>query len=349
SASASPSDAAEARLELRSSGIVRVLSGGAELARWSFTVVPDLAPRITLSKDPERSPRGSMKLTYKMQDDYGIATAEARFERLKPAAQDPRTAWAREGMELTGPRPPLERPPVMPLRIPRSTLKEAEAFSHHDTGSHLWAGAKVRMTLTAKDHAGNVGRSLPFEMTLPQRRFSKPLARAIVEQRRKLADDPRWRNHVLRSIDALTIEPDGYINDRVAYLGLRDAYHRLARDKSRAGLRSVMEQLWHVAMRLEDGGSLSAAEQRLRDAQEQLSKALENGASDEEIQKLMQELRQALAEFMQQLQKQAENQPPMDMQGQSPNQILRQEDLNRMLNNLENMARQGNRDQAQDM
>ena len=349
SASASSSDAAEARLELRASGVVKVVSGSTELARWAFTVVPDLPPKIFLSKDPERTMRGSMKLTYKMQDDYGIATAEARFERVKPAPDDPRTAWARETTTLKGPRPPLERLPVLQLRIPRTTTKEAEASSHHDTGSHLWAGSKVRMTLVARDHAGNIGRSEPLTMQLPQRRFTKLIAKAVVEQRRKLVEDPRWRGHVLKSIDALTVEPDGYFTDRVAYLGLRDAYHRLARDKSRAGLRSVIDQLWHVALRLEDGGSLSAAEQRLRDAQEQLSKALENGASDEEIQRLMQELRQALAEFMQQMQKQAENQPPMDMQGMNPNQILRQEDLNRMLNNLENMARQGSRDQAQDM
>ena len=346
-ASASASDAAEARLELRTSGVVRVLSGGSELARWAFTIIPDLAPKIALSKDPERTQRGSMKLTYKMQDDYGIAIAEARFERSQPAIQDARTAWAREGIELKGPRPPLVRPPVLTLRIPRTTTKETEGSSHHDTGSHLWAGSQVRMTLVAKDHAGNAGKSKSLEMTLPQRRFTKPLAKAIVEQRRKLIEDPRWRGQVLKAIDALSIEPDGYFNDRVAFLGLRSAYYRLAKDRSRAGMKSVVDQLWHVALRLEDGGSLTAAERRLRDAQDQLSKALENGANDEEIKRLMQELRQALAEFMEQMQRQAENNPPIE--GMNPNQVLRQEDLNQMLNNLENMARQGSRDQAQDM
>ena len=117
-ASASPSDAAEARLELRASGSVRVMSGGSELARWSFTVIADQPPRISLSKDPERTSRGSMKLTYKMQDDYGVATAEARFERLKPGPDDPRTAWAREETRLRGPRKPLERPTGVPAAHP---------------------------------------------------------------------------------------------------------------------------------------------------------------------------------------------------------------------------------------
>src|SRR5205814_8062421 len=70
-------------------------------------------------------------------------------------------------------------------------------------------------------------------------------------------------------------------------------------------------------------------------------------ASDEEIQKLMQELRQALTQFLEQLSKQAQNQP---MQGMDRNsQFMTPQDLEQMLRNLENMARSGNRDMAQQM
>ena len=68
----------------------------------------------------------------------------------------------------------------------------------------------------------------------------------------------------------------------------------------------------------------------MRAAQERLSKALEQGASDEEIQKLMQELRQALAQFLEQLSKQAQNQPPM--QGMDRNsQFMTPQDIEQML------------------
>jgi uncharacterized protein (TIGR02302 family) len=152
----------------------------------------------------------------------------------------------------------------------------------------------------------------------------------------------------MRALDAISLEPDGFITDRRAYLGLRSAFHRLERDKTRAGTRSVVDQLWHVALRLEDG-DLSEAERRLREAQEQLSKALQEGASDEEIQRLMNELRQALADFMQQMQRQAENRPMEFPKNLSPNQMLRQQDLERMMRDIENMARQGSRDMAQQM
>ncbi len=63
---------------------------------------------------------------------------------------------------------------------------------------------------------------------LPQKRFTKPLALAIVEQRRKLIEDHRYRGQVRTALDALTLEPDGFIDDLGVYLGLRTVYHRLA-------------------------------------------------------------------------------------------------------------------------
>lgn len=341
-------DAAEIRTELQRTAMVRVLSGRNELALWSFRIITDQPPGIALTKDPEGTPRGSMKLTYKIEDDYGVASAEARFERLQAAESEPRTSWARKDI-LKGPRPPLERPPVLSLRLPRSNVKDAVSSSSHELGSHPWAGMKVRMTLRAKDLGGNIGRSQPLDLVLPQRRFTKDLAKAVIEQRRKLVEDARYRPWVVKALEALTLEPEGFMTDRHVYLGLRSAYHRLLLDRSRSGLKSVLEQLWHVALRIEDGAGLTEAERRLKDIQDRLSKALEEGAPDAEIQSLMQELRQALSEFLEQLARQAEGRQMEFPDGLNPNQIVRPEDLERLLNNLENMARQGSRDMAQEM
>jgi uncharacterized protein (TIGR02302 family) len=340
------SEVAEIKLELRDPGTVQVL-GVAGIKPWHFKIIPDHPPKISLVKDPERMPRGALKLTYKVEDDYGVVSADVRITRAPPKPEDPALTWARP--KVKGPRPPLERPPVLALRLPRANAKTAEASSYHELSGHPWAGVRVRLTLSAKDQAGQVGKSEPYEFILPQRHFSNPIAKAVIEQRRYLVEDPRNRPQVLRAIEAITYEPDGFFKDRAAYLGLRSAYWRLNRDKTRAGLKSVIDQLWHVAVRLEDG-NLSDAERRLRQAQENLAKALEQGASDEEIRKLMQELRQALAEFMEQLAKQAEGQPPMEMPpGLAENQMIRPQDLERMMRDIENMARQGSRDMAQQM
>jgi uncharacterized protein (TIGR02302 family) len=346
---ANASDVSELKFELRKSGTVAVFGSGTPLASWPFQVTPDLPPKIALTKDPERTPRGSFKLHFKVEDDYGVVSAETRIRRLAPKEDTSSTAWARaESNAKKGPRPPHERPPTLALRLPRAYPKQAEGQSFHEIGDHPWAGLKVELTLIAKDVAGQTGRSLPTEVVLPERRFTKPLARAVIEQRRRLVEDPRDRLRVARAIEALTVEPEGFIDDLQVYLALRSAYWRLHRDATRAARNSVIAQLWHTALRIEDG-SLTDAERALRAAQERLSKALEEGASDEEIQRLMQELRQALAQFLDQLAKQAENQR-QPMQGMDRNsQFMTPQDLEQMLKNLENMARSGNRDMAQQM
>ena len=339
------SDVAEARIELGRSSTVRVV--GRSTPPWVFRVIPDKAPAIALTKEPQRLPRGSLKLTYKVSDDYGVVSAEGRIMRAKPQPGDPATSWARPKANK-GPRPPLDRPPALGLRLPRANAKDGEAFSYHELTGHPWAGSRVQLTLSAKDQAGQVGRSPSLELILPQRRFQNPIAKAVVEQRRFLVEDPRNRDAVGYALDSIALEPEGFINDRRAYLGLRSAYWRLKRDKSRAGMKSVVDQLWHVALRLEDG-DLSDAERALREAQEELSKALQDGASDEEIQRLMDQLRQALSNFMEQMQRHAQSQPMEFPRNLSPNNVIRQQDLERMMRDIENMARQGSREQAQQM
>ena len=45
----------------------------------SFAATPDRAPTISLAKDPERQARGSLQMSYKLEDDYGVTEARAQF------------------------------------------------------------------------------------------------------------------------------------------------------------------------------------------------------------------------------------------------------------------------------
>lgn len=339
----------EVRTEITASATLKAVSGGTVLATWPITMIPDNAPGITLTKNPERTNRGALKLTYFVQDDYGVASADVSFTRAKDAGKgDPATAWARSE-ELKGPRPPFTRPPRLSLRLPARNAKSGEAFTYHEIGSHPWAGQRVRMTLEAKDVAGKVGRSTPLEIVLPERPFTKPLARALIEQRKLLIEDPRYADRVRTALDALTLAPDGFIDDPRVYLPLRSSVHRLGLERSRRSLDETIDQLWHTALRIEDG-NLSDAEKNLRDIQERLAKALEEGASDEEIRKLMQELREAFQEYVQELQKQNADQDQANDDGQNGDQQqLSAEELDRMLREMEEMAKNGLRDQAKDM
>ena len=336
----------ELRYELRKSAEVRVLASGAELARWPFYVIPDKAPKIALTKDPERTRRGALKLDYTVEDDYGVVSAEVKVRRPDPEkkAADPAKDWARPE-PLKGARLPLEHPPTLTLRLPRGNTHAAQTYI--DTAPHPYAGREVILTLEARDVAGNVGRSKPIRIVLPQRQFDKPLARALIEQRGKLLDDSRYRPQVLRALDALTTEPEGFIDNASIYLSLRTLLHGLERDGSRTGLKSATDGLWDIALRIEDG-DLSDAEKALRDAQDKLAEALEKGAPDSEIQSLMQQLRDALSKYVDQLAKNNKDQNPPEGLDQD-NQQLSQQDLERMMKELEDTAKNGSRDQAQQM
>ena len=49
--------------------------------QWKFAATPDRAPTISLVKDPERQARGSLQMSYKLEDDYGVTEARAVVRR----------------------------------------------------------------------------------------------------------------------------------------------------------------------------------------------------------------------------------------------------------------------------
>ena len=131
------------------------------------------------------------------------------------------------------------------------------------------------------------------------------------------------------------------------YLVIMSARTRLKMAKNDDALRDVVSYLWQIALGIEDG-DLSAAEKRLRQAQQALKDALERGASDEEIDKLMKELRTAMDEFLREFAERAQKNPNLADQMQH-GQELRQSDIDRLMDQIENLAKSGNREQAQEL
>jgi uncharacterized protein (TIGR02302 family) len=304
---------------------------------WQFTAIPDHPPMIALAKDPEGQARGSLQLSYKVEDDYGVVGAQATFKLLdNPDAN-------------AAPGRPLYEPPNFPLVLPQARTRNGVGQTTKDLTEHPWAGGDVAMTLTARDEGGNEGRSAPFEMRLPERPFSKPVARALIEQRRALALDGDTQANVLTALDALTLAPERFKMESNVYLGLRAIYWQLSRAKSDDQLREVVGRMWDMAVHLEDG-SVSDAEQALRAAEEALRQALERGASDEEIKRLTDQLRAALDKFLQALAEQMRKNPQQLARPLDPNmRTLRPQDLRSMIDRLEQLARSGAKDAARRM
>jgi uncharacterized protein (TIGR02302 family) len=310
---------------------VRGLPAGA--VRWAFRAVPDHAPTIALAKDPEVLGRASLSLTYKLEDDYGVVNAEAKFTR--PPAKDGKPA----------PRPLVEAPDFA-LVLPHARTRSAVGQTNKDLTEHPWAGTKVSMALVARDEAGNEGRSEARDLVLPARPFVKPLAKALVELRRMLALDANERERVRGALDALMLAPERFSLDPSIYLGLRTAATRIRLSRTDDDLRSVVDYLWEIAVLLEDG-TMSDAERDLRAAEEALRQALDRGATDEEIRKLTENLRQALDRFLQALAEQMRRDGTTDARPLDRNaRLLRPQDLKNMLDRIEQLARSGARDAA---
>ena len=194
----------EFKLPLASPGAVDVRVGGNTVAKWRFDLIKDGVPQIALMGNPTTTPRGALRLSFRATDDHGVASAEARFAL---ADSEEAGGLAAQAPELDGGKQeadPLLEAPLMPLQLPKVNAKLVEGKSSQDLTAHPWAGLKVRMTLAARDQAEQTGLSQPYEFILPERKFTKPLAKAVVEQRKKLVrerDSATSGRHGARCLD----------------------------------------------------------------------------------------------------------------------------------------------------
>ncbi len=327
-----PAGTEEHRFKIAATGAATLRGAGNELT-WPFNAIPDKPPTIELTKDPEQQNRGSLLLSYRLEDDYGVSEARATFTRKDDAP-------------AAGQKPhPLYGPPDFALTLPQARTKNGVGQTIKDLTDHPWAGAEVTMTLVAHDEGGNEGKSEPFSFRLPERFFTKPLARALVEQRRDLAMDANTRPLVITALDALALAPEKYTPQAGVYLGLRSIFWSLVRAKTDDDLRDVAARLWQMAVGIEDG-DIADAQQALRNAENALQQALERGAGDDEIKALMDQLRAAMDRFMQALAEQMRNSQQLARPLDPNTHVLSERDLQSMLNRLENLARNGAKDAA---
>jgi uncharacterized protein (TIGR02302 family) len=332
-----PKGTTEKHFTIAGDGTVHVRAPSGQ-PQWTFGAIPDRAPTIALAKDPERQARGSLKLSYKIEDDYGVTEAKglvvARAGDAPASAEKPR---------------PLFQPPELALALPNARTRNGVGQTVKDLSEDPYAGADVTMTLTAKDEAGNEGRSDPIETRLPERLFTKPLARALIEQRRILALDANRNGDVFTALDALLIAPELFTPEAGQYLGLRSIASQLEAARTDDSLREVVASMWALALSIEDG-EITDVDKALRAAQDALKQALERGASDDEVKKLAQDLRKAMDNYMRQLAEQMRNNPQLAQRPVDPNtKVMRQQDLQNMIDRMERLSRQGDKEGAREL
>jgi uncharacterized protein (TIGR02302 family) len=328
---------AEARLELKDDGSLVVrLGDGREVASWIVDIVPDQVPKVSFVVPPKPTLRGVLRFNYLAEDDYGVVELGVL---VGPSGRDDET----------------ER---LVLAKPTGQQPRLASGSYLDLTAHPLAGLPVTMQLEAVDSLGQVGRSAPLELTLPERAFRHPLARAVIEQRKSLMSSPQRQQEVATRLGLLAETDLARRLGAPVELGLRSGAARLDNVEpgieGAAGRRSVAELLWDLALYIEDG-ALSVAERDLRSLQEQLEKALMEGADDAELEQLMAELEQAMQRFLDELTRQAmENAQQGEQQQSQPmplddGRMVSRQDLQQMLDRAREMLRSGAREAAQQM
>ncbi len=341
---------------LPSDANLSITQGTYALGSWQINVVADTSPEVTLLEQIEITRRNSLHFVYEVKDDYGVTDLNVEMV-LDPVfvLQDKTIFWLGDERPARSGFSPLldgfvaERINTdFDLPLPGVHPRQATRSAFRDLTAHPWAGLPVQMTLVATDHLGQEGRSRTVTFSLPARRFEKPLAAALIEQRQRLALSPLNRGSVAGFLNAFTLDADTFLEDKTVYLGLRAAYWRLLRARHPGALNGVSELLWDLALHIEDGG-LSLAERDLRAAREALTQALGEETSPEELEQLMQELKEALARYLDELANRATAQADQDPSARNNDQLMDRSEMEEMLDAIADLARTGAREQAQDL
>jgi uncharacterized protein (TIGR02302 family) len=321
----------------------RLAIQGTNGREWLITVLPDTPPAIQPEGAMDREADGRFKQDFSASDDYGVTKGDVVIALDLPAAD------RRHGLTL----PPEDAKPVtldLPMPMKRDRRQVAQTLVD-DLSKDLLANLPVTMTFAASDAVGQTAHSQPLKTTLPGRRFFDPLAAALIEMRRDLLWNRQNAPRVVQILKAVTNEPEGFIRNEKAYLRLRVLITQL--DSRAATLDAptrdeMTEELWQIALLVEEGDLASALE-RLKRAQDRVDEAIKNGASPAEIEALMQEMQDALNDYMRQQAEQngGADEPQTSENGQSMQ--MSQDQLNQMLERLEQLMKEGKTAEAQEL
>lgn len=248
---------------------------GRDLMAWPLAVIADLSPSIDFTGVPEPTERGRLHMAVNAQDDYGLTRLWVEIRRLGA---------------------PVDEPPLqvdLPLAAGRS--KQVASSSWHDLTAHPWAGMPVLAQPMAEDALGQRGAGEPMALTLPDRNFLNPHARALIDQRRLVTENRTNAPGAMGVIDWLAVEPSRFNNDMAAFLAMRLARHALSNPAF--DLAEIQDLLWNAALRIEDG-DLAAAEQRLEEARRALDQGIDGTADAATLAALLDHFQTALQRYL---------------------------------------------------
>jgi len=335
-------------IAVQHSGHLEIIGRGGR--SWNVTVLPDQPPNVSITGLPELTEDGALSLPFLAQDDYGIEGGVVRV------SLDYLALSRRHGLRLD---PETSADIELDLPLPVSGSRQAfDGVLIEDFSAHPWANLPVIFSFSVRDAAGQSSVSAGLGAPLVAPRFFDPLAAAVAEQRRDLIWSRGNTQRITQLLRALSHRPEDLFREAGSYLQMRGILRELEAALlqsddigppiSEAQRDETAAALWALAQGLEEG-DIGDALERMQRAKERLSQAMRDGASDEEIARLMQKLREATQDYMRQLQRQAQrdNQSGDSSEGQENAMTLSQQDLQAMMDRIQELMEQGRMAEAE--
>lgn len=322
------------------SGPIRIRQGGHLVAAWNVTVTPLGAPTVSWTAAPGPV-RGGWRtaLPWRVAYPYGVAALTAELRPLGVPDAPPVTVTI-----------PVDGDP-----------HDASGTETPDLSASPFAGSEVAATLVARDARGTIGRSDTRTFTLPQRPFRNPLARAVIDTRRRLALHPDDHEAAAADLEALGGVPHVFDHAGASgtFLNLEAVAALLRARPDRSANAEAEARLWELALLLEDASHEGAQAARsalaMRSAREALDQQLQHMRAlgprgqtpdaQSELARRVEALKRALQQRMRDLMQQALQQgtvlPPDAAAGAQGRDAL-----SRMMQHLDDATRSGHPEDA---
>ena len=301
---ATPDNAFEATVTVASDSKISVRWWG-ERKAWTVQTSPDAPPVAEFVEMPVLGAGDRTEFSWKVSDDYGVAKLELA---IKPEGSD------REA-------------DLVPVELGGISPREAEDDAKIDLTRNRWAGARVEIRLKATDGAGQSGFSEPHYFKLPEKLLLQPLAKAIQDVRvtvlreddgyreadyepdstqagayyltatQRLMQAPKGVQRSAVMLEAVTFEAPRYFKDPLVYSGLTTARYAIEASTTTDEAKATEPLLWSLALRAEYG-SAADAYAALMAAKKALEDALRDGASEEEIARLVEAFKDAAQRYI---------------------------------------------------
>lgn len=314
------------KTKARASEGLRVRQGSRTQFEWLGPIKVDQPPAIAFSDVPQRTTNHALEIVYDVFDDYGVESANLiLIPRDLPENS--------------------ERHAIAPPNVEPGLLETRRLFK--DLTPSKWAGTPVILTLEARDGLNQRGKSGPLEMILPERPFEHPVAKDIIQQRKRLFFEAGSRRGVANAMDDISRTPGAFDDSLWVFSMLRSAHYRLARSADPRVVDAVTEQLWEIANFIEDGG-VNAQREALRKSLEEMMSALESEDA-QAFDAMAQDLAKKIAELMAKQMQQMSGADPMPQMDGGEMRMIDSSTLERMMQQMRDLAAAGDMAGAMEM